>query len=92
MARWPLTQRRCKRCSTISGTSSAYGVVKRKEGSVPCPRQTLHLAKKLGLKTRHVKSTIVKERIELVWGNKIIAGLDGLPRVITITYAKRKRK
>ncbi len=41
-----------------------------------CPKHTLKLAKKLGLKTKNLKAEIVKERIEQIWVNKIIAELD----------------
>lgn len=45
---------------------------------IPCPRHTCQLAKKLGLKTRHATNIIVKERLEAVWENKTIAGLNSL--------------
>ncbi len=45
---------------------------------VPCPRHTIKLASKLGLKTWSIASRVVKERIELVWANKTIHQLDEL--------------
>ncbi len=39
---------------------------------------TLNLAKKLGLKTENLKTDIVKERIEQIWANRILAALDEL--------------
>ncbi len=39
---------------------------------------TLNLVKKLGLKTKNLKTNIVKERIEQIWANRILAGLDKL--------------
>ncbi len=44
----------------------------------PCPRHTLKLASKLGLRTRGITSGVVKERIEAVWVNKTIRQLDQL--------------
>ena len=43
-----------------------------------CPRHMLNLAKKMGLKTRNLSSTLVKERILLIWANKPIEQLDAL--------------
>ena len=33
---------------------------------VPCPRHTLNLAKKMGLKTKNLSCILVKERIKLI--------------------------
>ncbi len=41
-----------------------------------CPKHTLKLVKKLGLKTKNLKAEIVKEWIEQIWVNKTIAELD----------------
>ncbi len=41
-----------------------------------CPKYTLKLAKKLGLKTKNLKAEIVKERIRQIWMNRTIAELD----------------
>ncbi len=43
-----------------------------------CPRHTLNLAKKLGLKTKGLKVDVVKERIGDIWANRTIAELDVL--------------
>ena len=43
-----------------------------------CPRYTLNLAKKLGLKTKNLKADIVKKRIGQIWANRKIAELDVL--------------
>lgn len=45
---------------------------------LPCPRHTLKLATKLGLRTRTIPSNLVKERIEIIWANKTISQLDRL--------------
>ncbi len=45
---------------------------------VLCARHTLNLAKKLGLKTKNLKTDIVKERIEQIWANRTLTGLDKL--------------
>ena len=45
---------------------------------LPCPRHTLNLAKKMGLKTRNLSNALVKERIQLIWANKTIGQLDAL--------------
>ncbi len=45
---------------------------------VLCARHTLNLAKKLGLKTKNLKTVIVKERIEQIWANRTLARLDEL--------------
>ncbi len=41
-----------------------------------CPKHTLKLAIKLGLKTKNLKAEIVKERIGQIWANRKIAELD----------------
>ena len=41
-------------------------------------RYMLNLAIKMGLKTRNLSSTLVKEHIQLIWANKIIGQLDAL--------------
>ncbi len=41
-----------------------------------CPKHTLKLVKKLGLKTKNLKAEIVKERIGQIWANRTIAELD----------------
>ena len=43
-----------------------------------CPRHTLNLAKKLGLKSKSLKANVVKERIGQIWANRTIAELDVL--------------
>ncbi len=43
---------------------------------VPYARHILNLAKKLGLKTKNLKTDILKEQIEQIWANRILAGLD----------------
>ena len=43
-----------------------------------CPRYTIKLASKLGLKTRSIASKLIKERIELVWANRTICQLNQL--------------
>ncbi len=43
-----------------------------------CPRHTLNLTKKLGLKIRSLKFDVVKERIGQIWANRTIAELDVL--------------
>ena len=45
---------------------------------VLCLRHMLNLAKKMGLKTRNLSSTLVKERIQSIWANKTIGQLDAL--------------
>ena len=45
---------------------------------VPCPRHTLNLAKKMGLKTRNLSSALVKERIQSIGAKKTIGQLDVL--------------
>ena len=45
---------------------------------VPCPRHTLNLATKLGLKTKNFSNALVKERIQLSWANRTIGQLDTL--------------
>ncbi len=45
---------------------------------MPCAWHMLNLIKKLGLKIKNLKIDIVKERIEQIWANKILAGLDEL--------------
>ncbi len=45
---------------------------------VPCVWHTLNLAKKLGLKTKNLKTDIVKEQIEQIWANRILTRLDKL--------------
>ncbi len=45
---------------------------------VLCTWHMLNLAKKLGLKTKNLKTDIVKERIEQIWANRTLAGLDKL--------------
>ena len=41
-----------------------------------CPRHTLNLARKLGLKTKELKAEVINERIGQIWANKTIAELD----------------
>ena len=41
-----------------------------------CPRYTLNVARKLGLKTRRLKAKVINERIRKIWANKTIAELD----------------
>lgn len=41
-----------------------------------CLRHTLNLVKKLGLKTRKLKTKVIKERVEQIWANKIIERLN----------------
>ena len=41
-----------------------------------CPKYTLKLAKKLGVKTKNLKAEIVKKQMGQIWANKIIAELD----------------
>ena len=43
-----------------------------------CLRYTLNLAKKLGLKTKRLKTNIVKEYIQKILANRTIAQLDKL--------------
>ena len=43
-----------------------------------CPRRTLNLAKKLGLKTRNFSSALVKELIQSLWASRTIKQLDAL--------------
>ena len=64
-----------------------------------CPRHTLHLARKLGLKTKRLKAKVVNERMGQMWANKIIAELDLLftnnPewwRSISVIFAQPKGK
>lgn len=41
-----------------------------------CPRHTLNLARKLGLKTKGLKAEMVNKRIWQIWANKTITELD----------------
>ena len=43
---------------------------------VPCLWHTLNLTKKFGLKTKNLKSDIVKEYIQKIWASRIMAQLD----------------
>ena len=43
-----------------------------------CPKHTLNLAKKLGLKIKSLKVDLIKERIGEIWANKIIVKFDVL--------------
>ena len=43
-----------------------------------CPRYTLNLAKKLGLKTKSLEIDLVKVQIGEIWANRTIAELDAL--------------
>ena len=43
-----------------------------------CPRHTLSLAKRLGLKTKSVKVDLVKAQIGEIWANRMIIELDVL--------------
>ena len=45
---------------------------------VSCPRHTLNLTTKLGLKTKNLFSTLVKEHIQSIWANRIVGQLDAL--------------
>ena len=41
-----------------------------------CPKHTLNLAKKLGLKTKSLKVDLIKAQIGEIWANKTIAEMD----------------
>ena len=45
---------------------------------VLCLRHTLNLTKKLDLKTKNLKSDIIKERIQKIRANRIMVQLDEL--------------
>ncbi len=64
-----------------------------------CPRHTLNLVKKLGLKTKGLKVDVMKEGIGNIWANRTIAELDVLftnnPdwwQAIAIIYAQQSGK
>lgn len=41
-----------------------------------CPKHSLNLGKKLGLRIKTLKAKVVKELIGQIWANKIITKLD----------------
>ncbi len=45
---------------------------------MPCIQHMLNLAKTLGFKTKNLKTDIIKEQIEQIWANRILARLDEL--------------
>lgn len=48
------------------------------ETFIPCPHYNLQLAKKLDLKTKHIKNIIIIERLKIIGENKTIIRLNSL--------------